>query len=122
MLKCLNCDQPLTDGRSDRKFCNGKCRSAYHYSLNRSYMLELYSNSKAIAENEKILEKHYEKYGDADASRIKLKYSGLKAERFTLMFKTVASGYEGVKMINMCMVNISSNTLKILPYATAINL
>ncbi len=31
---CLNCKE-VVEGRSDRKFCSGYCKSNYHYKVNK---------------------------------------------------------------------------------------
>ena len=44
MKKCKNCQKEMNSGRSDKKFCDSKCKNQYHNSSKSSY----YHKTKAI--------------------------------------------------------------------------
>ena len=61
---CLNCAEVI-EGRVDRKFCSGYCKSNYHYRLNKgkesSFFIKV---EKQLKLNRRIL-KDYNKAGKA---------------------------------------------------------
>lgn len=52
---CSYCDKQI-QGRSDKKFCNDWCRSAYHYEINRTISTVVHSINLSLRRNRKILQ------------------------------------------------------------------
>lgn len=62
--KCLNCNADLV-GRSDKKFCDQHCKSAFHYNNIRAGHRSLYARiDKQLKKNRRLL-KIYNKGGKA---------------------------------------------------------
>ncbi len=55
---CTYCDKQI-NGRSDKKFCNDWCRSAYHYEINRSISTVIHSINLSLRRNRKILQSFF---------------------------------------------------------------
>lgn len=52
---CAYCDH-IIRGRSDKKFCNDFCRSAYHYEINRNTSTLVHAINLHLRRNRKILQ------------------------------------------------------------------
>ena len=62
--QCLACDKKL-EGRSDKKFCDPYCKSAYHYKMSQEQEPKFFDKvSNQLKLNRKIL-KEYNKAGKA---------------------------------------------------------
>ena len=83
---CLNCDEAI-EGRSDRKFCSGYCKSNYHYKVNKgkenSFFIKVEQQLKL---NRRIL-KDYNKAGKATVTVDVLLALGFDAKFFTHHWK-----------------------------------
>ncbi|MBS1608313.1 MAG: hypothetical protein JSS70_06020 [Bacteroidetes bacterium] len=53
--RCLACDKPLK-GRSDKKFCDDYCRSAYNNELKSVINNQMRNINNALGKNRRILE------------------------------------------------------------------
>ena len=53
---CTYCDKQIRGGRSDKKFCNDWCRSAYNYEINRSTSTLVHAINLNLRRNRKILQ------------------------------------------------------------------
>lgn len=53
--RCLACDKPLK-GRSDKKFCDDYCRSAYNNELKSAINNQMRNINNALGKNRRILE------------------------------------------------------------------
>jgi len=51
---CKECGEPLL-GRSDKKFCDEQCRSAYHNHLRRTEFAHISKTNRTLLRNRKIL-------------------------------------------------------------------
>ena len=84
---CLSCNKELS-GRSDKKFCDSYCRSAYHYRKNQadnsSFNLQV---DKQLKTNRKIL-KNFNKAGKATVRAHILIDRGFNPAFFTHYWKT----------------------------------
>ena len=56
--RCNYCNAEITEGRSDKKFCNAHCRSAFQYMLNISREPFYQKVKKALQVNRKIMKKY----------------------------------------------------------------
>lgn len=62
MARCLDCNKELS-GRSDKKFCDPYCKSAYHYKKNKETEPALFTEiDRKLKTNRRIL-KLYNKAG-----------------------------------------------------------
>ncbi|NBC84327.1 MAG: hypothetical protein GVY19_13240 [Bacteroidetes bacterium] len=87
MNRCLECNEPLT-GRSDKKYCNPYCKSAYQYRETRKNETNLYLYiDKKLKKNRKIL-KNFNKAGKAIIREQDLLAAGFDPRHFTHYFKT----------------------------------
>jgi len=83
---CLYCKEEL-EGRSDKKFCNPYCRSAYHYQKNKEEEDSLFRTiDKQLKANRRIL-KDYNKAGLARVTAEKLFEEGFNPKHFTHYWK-----------------------------------
>lgn len=55
MTRCLSCNEKL-QGRSDKKFCDDGCRSAYNNLLNSDSNALMRNTNNALRKNRRILE------------------------------------------------------------------
>ena len=56
--RCNYCNAEITEGRSDKKFSNAHCRSAFQYMLNISREPFYQKVKKALQVNRKIMKKY----------------------------------------------------------------
>ena len=54
-MKCLQCDKTLSQGRSDKKFCNDYCRQAYNNKRKEAENKEIRHINLALKRNRRIL-------------------------------------------------------------------
>lgn len=83
---CLSCKETF-EGRSDKKFCDVHCKSAYHYKVakkNENNFFKLVDNQ--LKTNRKIL-KNYNKAGKAFVRADKLIEEGFNPKIFTHYWK-----------------------------------
>jgi hypothetical protein len=83
---CLACDKELK-GRTDKKFCNPYCKSAWHYQKDREGQGNFYSRvDKQLKTNRKIL-KSFNKAGKATVRASILTAQGFDPNFFTHYWK-----------------------------------
>jgi len=54
MSTCMECGRPFS-GRSDKKFCDEQCRSAYHNTVRREELKCVNQTNRILLKNRKIL-------------------------------------------------------------------
>lgn len=54
MNTCIECGSRIV-GRTDKKFCNGSCRNAYHNDKNREELNCVRKTNRVLSRNRKIL-------------------------------------------------------------------
>jgi hypothetical protein len=54
---CLYCERPITNGRSDKKFCNAGCKDAYNNAQKSDEQQEISAIDTALKRNRRILKK-----------------------------------------------------------------
>jgi len=54
MNTCIECGYRIV-GRTDKKFCNGTCRNAYHNEKNREELNSVRKTNRILGRNRKIL-------------------------------------------------------------------
>src|SRR5690606_26270324 len=80
--KCLNCNADLV-GRSDKKFCDQHCKSAFHYNKVRAGQRSFYARiDKQLKKNRRLL-KIYNKGGKATVRSEILLAQGFNPRFFT---------------------------------------
>ncbi|WP_179346448.1 hypothetical protein [Winogradskyella ursingii] len=83
---CLHCDKKLT-GRTDKKYCDPHCKSAYQYKIEREKPERFYNKvDNQLKLNRKIL-KRYNKAGKATIRAKVLKEDGFDHKFFTHYWK-----------------------------------
>ena len=83
---CLSCNSELV-GRSDKKFCDSYCKSAYHYQKNKEDSINLYAQiDRQLKVNRKIL-KSFNKAGKATVREQVLREQGFDPNFFTHYWK-----------------------------------
>ena len=86
MKKCMECNEVL-EGRTDKKFCNSYCKSAYHHKINRQNGSDLFITiDRQLKINRKIL-KSYNKGGKATVRKQELVKDGFNPTYFTHYWK-----------------------------------
>lgn len=86
MGTCLYCEEKI-EGRTDKKFCNPYCRSAFHYQKNKEKKDSLFKTiDKQLKTNRRIL-KNYNKAGLARVTANKLIAEGFNPKYFTHYWK-----------------------------------
>lgn len=84
--ECLFCKQELR-GRSDKKFCDSQCKSAYQYQKGKEQPERFYNKvDNQLKLNRKLL-KNYNKAGKATIRAEKLHLDGFNANFFTHYWK-----------------------------------
>jgi len=85
-LQCLECEKKL-EGRSDKRFCDPYCKSAYHYKKSQSEAPKFYVKvQQQLKLNRKIL-KEYNKAGKATVRASVLLENGFNPNFFTHYWK-----------------------------------
>lgn len=83
---CLNCDKSLT-GRSDKKYCDAHCKSAYQYRKSKTEAPNFFNKvDNQLKSNRKIL-KQYNKSGKATVRKKVLDSEGFNPNFFTHYWK-----------------------------------
>lgn len=82
---CLACGQELK-GRSDKKFCDVYCKSAYHYSRRRTSKNFYLKVDRQLKRNRKLL-KYYNKAGKVTIRAQTLIEQGFNPKFFTHYWK-----------------------------------
>ncbi len=83
---CLSCEKEI-EGRSDKKFCDPYCKSAYHYKKSQEETPKLYKRiQQQLKLNRKIL-KAYNKAGKATVRAEVLLAEGFNSNFFTHYWK-----------------------------------
>ncbi len=87
MKQCLQCDKPL-EGRSDKKFCDRYCKSAFHYQKrNNLDQASFYEKvDRQLKQNRRIL-KAYNKGGKSTVRKTLLVAEGFNPKYFTHYWK-----------------------------------
>lgn len=85
MKKCNYCNEEVF-GRSDKKYCNVHCRSAYQYSQNKKNESFFLMVQKALKINRKLLKK-YNKAGKSTIRKDILLSEGFNPNYFTHYWK-----------------------------------
>ncbi len=57
---CLNCDKPITKGRSDKKFCDSNCNDEYNNAAKVAEGKEISKISTILKNNRRVLQKLFE--------------------------------------------------------------
>jgi len=84
--KCLACNKVI-EGRSDKKYCDPHCKSAYHYKKSQEETPKFYIKvQQQLKLNRKIL-KNYNKAGKATVRTKTLNDSGFDPNFFTHYWK-----------------------------------
>ena len=84
--KCKNCNKPL-EGRSDKKYCDNYCKSAYQYINEKENQSNFYLKvDKQLKSNRKIL-KTYNKAGKSTVRAEELLKEGFNPNYFTHYWK-----------------------------------
>jgi hypothetical protein len=84
--KCKNCNKPL-EGRSDKKYCDNYCKSAYQYKNEKENQSNFYLKvDKQLKSNRKIL-KTYNKAGKSTVRAEELLKEGFNPNYFTHYWK-----------------------------------
>jgi hypothetical protein len=84
--KCKNCNKPL-EGRSDKKYCDNYCKSAYQYKNEKENQSNFYLKvDKQLKQNRQIL-KTYNKAGKATIRAEELLKEGFNPNFFTHYWK-----------------------------------
>lgn len=84
--KCISCAKPI-EGRSDKKFCDVNCRSAYNSKQARQNNQFLFGIEKQLRKNRKILQM----LNPAGKSTVRMEYlqkQGYDFRYFTNVYKT----------------------------------
>lgn len=66
--RCLFCNSLLSNGRSDKKYCDDHCRAAYNTSLKRPVNNTVRNINSALSKNRRILESVL---GNSETAKIK---------------------------------------------------
>jgi len=84
--RCENCEKDLV-GRTDKKFCDAYCKSAYHYKKSIDEAPSFYNKvDNQLKKNRRIL-KHYNKAGKATVRTTILLEDGFDPNFFTHYWK-----------------------------------
>jgi hypothetical protein len=85
--KCLSCQKIIT-GRSDKKFCDPYCKSAYHYRKSIDESPRFYNKvENQLKLNRKIL-KYYNRAGKVTVRASTILNEGFNPNFFTHFYKT----------------------------------
>jgi hypothetical protein len=57
---CLNCGEPITKGRSDKKFCDQECKNVYYNRIKIQENGEIKRVDLALKKNRRILKKLFD--------------------------------------------------------------
>ncbi len=82
---CLTCNLELK-GRTDKKFCNPQCKSAYHYEKAREENNFFFEVDHQLKKNRKLL-KYFNKAGKATVRAQRLVDQGFNSNFFTHFWK-----------------------------------
>ena len=82
---CLTCNSELK-GRTDKKFCNPQCKSAYHYEKTREENNFFFEVDQQLKKNRKLL-KNFNKAGKATIRSQTLINQGFDPNFFTHYWK-----------------------------------
>jgi hypothetical protein len=58
--KCLNCEKPITKGRSDKKFCNSTCKDEYNNAAKIAEGKEISKISTILKNNRRVLQQLFD--------------------------------------------------------------
>jgi hypothetical protein len=82
-MKCLQCDKPLSAGRSDKKFCNDYCRQAYNNKRKEQENKEIRHINLALKRNRRILKTLLKEHDEVVTDKETLLRSGFLFEFHT---------------------------------------
>ncbi|WMI70058.1 hypothetical protein [Mangrovimonas sp. YM274] len=85
-VKCLKCRKKLK-GRSDKKFCNDHCKSAYHYRKSLEGELKFYNDVLRVLRNNRKILKLYNRAGKSTVRCEVLLKEGFNPNFFTHYWK-----------------------------------
>ena len=86
MKNCLNCGEVLV-GRKDKKFCDGYCKSAYHYQQKQNNEDAFYKEVNIYLKQNRRLLKAYNRAGKSTVRREVLLEKGFRPDFFTHYWK-----------------------------------
>ncbi len=86
MTKCLNCNEVI-EGRADKKFCNGYCKSNYHYEKNKQKESSLFKTIDDQLKLNRRLLKLFNKAGKSTVRKERLLKEGFNPNFFTHYWK-----------------------------------
>ena len=84
--RCLYCNNPLS-GRTDKIFCDDRCRNNYYYKVNNEQIEYIRDVNKLLLKNRGIL-RTVNPYGKTSASKKYLEELGFDFSCFTSIYKT----------------------------------
>jgi len=85
-MKCLYCDEEIK-GRSDKKFCDNNCKSAWHKAQANPKEAEIKRINKILRRNRSVL-KFYSPQGKTTVRKKFLVDQGYNFKYFTQVYKT----------------------------------
>ena len=86
MKNCLSCNKPII-GRVDKVFCDGYCKSSFHYKKNQDKEKSFFSTiDKQLKTNRRLL-KLFNKAGKAIVRKDELIQEGFNPKFFTHFWK-----------------------------------
>ena len=83
---CVNCKKTI-NGRSNKQFCNIKCKGAYHYKSFKKKPKTTYKQVDDILKNNRKILKKYNQSGKAVVRKKTLIDSGFNSHYFTNFWK-----------------------------------
>lgn len=84
---CLQCGEPIK-GRSDKKFCDDQCRSAYNNKANSDATAGMRNITNALRKNRRILSQLCGSEGKTKTTRTKLNEAGFDFKYHTHTYTT----------------------------------
>ena len=84
--RCLYCNNPLS-GRTDKIFCDDRCRNNYYYKVNNEQIEYIRDVNKLLLKNRGIL-RTVNPYGKTSVSKKYLEELGFDLSCFTSIYKT----------------------------------
>lgn len=89
-MECIYCGEKLT-GRSDKKFCDNQCRSAYHNAFPNQRKIFINRIDKILHRNQKILE-FANPEGQTKINRDFLEQQGFNFNYYTNIYRSKKGG------------------------------
>lgn len=111
---CLNCHQPITKGRADKKFCNSACKDAYYNTIKSEEQQEISKIDIILKRNRRILKKYFDPYKETIVSRDMLLKQGFDFDYFTHFIVTKLRSNEFRFCYDYGYREIENSTVKII--------